>query len=325
MNQRLILRADGDHQIGFGHVYRLLALAQMLKESFYITFAITNPTEFISKSIIANCDSLISISSVENSDCLDIAELVEKDDVIILDGLKFDLNYQRLLKERACKVVLIEDEPSEDYACDVVINHIVGSDQYFYVNKKQDVKYYLGPKYAIVRKEFLKISPLSIQEEGKMLICLGNSNTESEVTLILHYLLQISDVSDIQILTSKANADVLSEKFPSMSFFYDLDAAEVVKLIAKSEVCFTTPSTISYEIFCLGKPLVTGSLNSTQTKISDMYKKFRLASNVGYWQELTYEKLKISISEAFSFKENQKTVFDLKSPLRLNQIILSLC
>lgn len=325
MNKRLILRADGDQQIGFGHVYRLLALAQMLIEDFYITFAITNPTEFISKSIIAVCDSLYVISSVGKDNCLDIAELVEKDDVIILDGVKFDLNYQRLLKERACKVVLIEDEPSEDYACDVVINHIVGADQYFYVNKKQNIKYYLGPKYAIVRKDFLKVSSCGLQEDRKMFICLGNSKTEFEVTLILHCLLQIIRAADIQVLTSKANADVLSQKFPSLTFFYNLEASEVVKLIAKSEVCFTTPSTISYEIFCLGKPLVTGSLNSTQAKISDIYNKCSLASNVGYWQELTYEKLISSISEAINYKENQKVVFDLKSPKRLNQIISSLC
>ena len=51
MRRKIIFRADGNSEIGLGHIMRCLALAEMLEGDFDMSFAIQNPDEKIEKLI----------------------------------------------------------------------------------------------------------------------------------------------------------------------------------------------------------------------------------------------------------------------------------
>jgi spore coat polysaccharide biosynthesis predicted glycosyltransferase SpsG len=58
-NRKVILRADGNSEIGLGHVYRSLALAEMLNEDFETVFLIKKPLKELKRTILQTCSECI--------------------------------------------------------------------------------------------------------------------------------------------------------------------------------------------------------------------------------------------------------------------------
>jgi spore coat polysaccharide biosynthesis predicted glycosyltransferase SpsG len=50
-NKQVIIRADGNSEIGYGHIFRCLALAQMLNEDFECWFYSQNPPTLLKQEI----------------------------------------------------------------------------------------------------------------------------------------------------------------------------------------------------------------------------------------------------------------------------------
>ena len=76
MERRIIFRADGNSDIGLGHVIRSLALVEMLKDNFECVFAIQEPVNALVRQIEAVCAELI-ILPLDKTDEHMIRELDE--------------------------------------------------------------------------------------------------------------------------------------------------------------------------------------------------------------------------------------------------------
>ena len=120
ISKKLILRADGNSLIGFGHIYRLLALADILKDSYHLTFVCYATSNFIEQEIKKSCHELVvlegglpfktpdEISTADELD-FDLNDILTGDEIVVLDGYYFGLKYQQAIKLRKCKLGCIED------------------------------------------------------------------------------------------------------------------------------------------------------------------------------------------------------------------------
>jgi len=61
--QKLIIRADGNKRIGLGHIYRALALGDMLKNDFDCHFATSEKDPDINKLILSYCKNVIPLQN----------------------------------------------------------------------------------------------------------------------------------------------------------------------------------------------------------------------------------------------------------------------
>lgn len=59
MKKRVIFRADGNLEIGYGHFVRTLGIAALIKESFYCVFATQVPTDYQRAEINKVCPEFI--------------------------------------------------------------------------------------------------------------------------------------------------------------------------------------------------------------------------------------------------------------------------
>ena len=80
MKKKIIFRADASELIGYGHFVRSLALAEMMKDDFNVTFFTAQPTEEQRKQVNAICP-LIELSAGDAKynqflDCLKGDEIV---------------------------------------------------------------------------------------------------------------------------------------------------------------------------------------------------------------------------------------------------------
>src|SRR5688572_25020336 len=100
MNDRKIyLRADGSHTIGLGHIFRCLAVAEMVKEDGEIIFISRELPHQIETEILKYCSKLVRLDSADyNTEALSIQSMLRPQDIIVCDGYNFRTDYQAALK-----------------------------------------------------------------------------------------------------------------------------------------------------------------------------------------------------------------------------------
>ncbi|RYD82268.1 MAG: UDP-2,4-diacetamido-2,4,6-trideoxy-beta-L-altropyranose hydrolase, partial [Sphingobacteriales bacterium] len=190
---KIIFRADGNSQIGLGHLIRALSMVSMLKNDYDCAFAIQEPTDAIKNIILSECDEIIELPTT--NDLLPEAQFLAilEADCYVLDGYHFDLPYMQVLKNAFKKLVFIDDIFNKQFVADVVINPAGGIDE----NKYQiepNTKLFTGPQYAILREAFLEASIYEKEVKSQpenFLVCLGGADPENKTIEVVNRLLEI--------------------------------------------------------------------------------------------------------------------------------------
>ena len=149
MRKGIYIRCDGSPEIGLGHVVRCMSLAHMLTVDFPIHFYVLEIPDSLKNEIIQNGWDVTVLE--RESDFLN--ELTGNE-IVVLDGYQFDSDYQRKIKRKGCKLICISDFHDQHFYADLVINHAPGVTKNNYDGELY-TKYLLGPKYALLRPEFL--------------------------------------------------------------------------------------------------------------------------------------------------------------------------
>ena len=123
MQKEILFRADGNSEIGLGHLYRLFSLIEMLKADFKFTFV---SSETSNVNIIPNSYQLKIIPSqitIKEEPEWVSNEFDKNNTLLIADGYQFNSSYQRKIKEKGFIFVYIDDLASEHMFADLIINH----------------------------------------------------------------------------------------------------------------------------------------------------------------------------------------------------------
>src|SRR5690554_1634601 len=104
MKKQIYIRADGDSQIGLGHLVRCMALAQMLTSDFEICFV----SKQIPQSLINELNQFgFSLLIIINED--EFFRRLEGKEIVILDHYELDSIYQKTIKNFGSKLICIDD------------------------------------------------------------------------------------------------------------------------------------------------------------------------------------------------------------------------
>ena len=96
--RKIYFRVDGSLDIGFGHVTRCLALADMLKDQFECIFATRYLNEYIIEEIKKSCFSYIKLKEGHNEHYDEFLSFISKGDIVVLDNYFYDTDYQKQIK-----------------------------------------------------------------------------------------------------------------------------------------------------------------------------------------------------------------------------------
>lgn len=330
---RIILRADGDSQIGLGHIFRVMAFSAFLKEEFNCVFCIQDPSESIKSAIInAACELIVLPYNTKSGPNLanEILPLLDKDDIVILDGYHFDFYYQNKIKEViGCKILSIDDIYKTRFVSDVVLNHIGG----ITVDKYQispATELYLGPEHAILRKEFYLATNRKKERllEQNLFINFGGADPQNHTLKILNEIKgELNSFSHVFVVVGGAYAFTKElESFcisnPNVVLQSSLSVTEMLLTMQKATVAICSASTIAYE-YCT----VNGLLFVVQTADNQMDMiHYLIESGLA----LPYNSFISTIHRRQMEQETEKCsliqqrVFDGKAPFRLVQIVKKL-
>jgi spore coat polysaccharide biosynthesis predicted glycosyltransferase SpsG len=330
VRQRIILRADGNATIGFGHVYRLLALADILKEKFYCFLAINKPDAFIKAQIIRAGVPIIEIDTdktsfvpdqitSENQVVFDLQGLVNSTDILVVDGYQFGLKYQEGLEQTGCKQVYIDDMLASYPYADAVINHAPGIQT---MNNLTHTPLCLGLQYAILRKPFFEPIKLKAPDGRVAFISLGGSDYFGFTLHICQLLLATDYFNRIHVLCttrfeerSLDQLKQLEEKF-SVTLHFDLGAQEIVSVMDTCTHAFVSASTVLIESYFRGLVCFAGYYSKNQLLIYNGFVQEKLALGMGDFNTVSAEEINrlLDLSDATVEKE-QHQITDSKANL----------
>jgi len=332
----IVLRADGNAQIGLGHISRCLALAEMLSTEFDCVFVTRNIPKSIENQINKVCKGLYKIPvhvNVGTSEAEWIGKhLLEKGEIFILDGYHFDTDYQGAIRAQNYHLICIDDLADKHYVADVVINHTEGWSVKDF-SAESYTKFWLGAKYALLKQAFLEaakkrmdeiVSPFGRGLRGrKILLCLGGADPKNDTLDILKKLKALDTKEKIKVILGAAylHRDEL-EKYtslhlPNVELFSNIPAEKMVAVMHECPVAILPPSTIAYEYLHVGGTLFLCQIADNQKYIKRFLLQNKLAFELNKLGKLTEKDIQIAIY-------NQRKIFDGKSRERIIHQIKSL-
>jgi UDP-2,4-diacetamido-2,4,6-trideoxy-beta-L-altropyranose hydrolase len=337
MSGKLIFRVNGNNEIGLGHLYRCLALAELVKSKFECIFV----TEAIPESLVLQITVSYRYFKVhEENDFLLYDDLFEKGDVIILDGYKFDYYYQKRLRSFEVKLVVIDDFVALNYSADVIINHGISNSCGYNSVINGLCKVYTGFEHVIVRKAFLEQTFIhkTIESINTLFICMGGADPFQLTQKALNSALKSCQFKRIIVVTGAAfnfNStfrDLINKSCLEIevSHYHNISDSIMAKLMGKAQIAICPSSTISLEACCVRMGLLTGYGIDNQRAIHNQLIERECAISVGDLNDITEDKLIHAIKKMSRVDvvrkliSNQKEIFDGLSSKRNLEIFSEL-
>ncbi|MBO8173590.1 MAG: hypothetical protein H0Z33_17115 [Bacillaceae bacterium] len=164
--KRILIRTDGYAEIGLGHIYRCLLLADNLIDH-DIKFVLSNKSDIGVEKIR---ESNFPYTVIQDN--YEIGELIRTHecDILINDILDTDKNYIEYCKSQGVRVVNFEDLGTGAAYADAVINDL-------YEKRNNLENHYWGSEYYCIRDEFLLAKPAGFKENvEEVLVIFGGTD-----------------------------------------------------------------------------------------------------------------------------------------------------
>lgn len=305
---RIVFSADANKDIGLGHIYRCIALAQILNSDFSLSFLIISDDIEIKKLLI-NSFNLIEKKASESFDDFLVSNL-KKEDIVILDGYSNTLEIQKKYKKYAKALVSIDDLASSPFVSDIIFNHgdIAVLPEY---KISSTAKIYSGLDFLILRPEFLKAAKSKsslFKKDGIIFLSFGGTDPYNITPLILRILHELGLSLEINIVTGLKSTQQkllkLIDNYPllNIKIHLNLNASEIISLLNKATLAITTASTSGLEVCCCGVPLLVGTVVDNQKSINSILVKNNCAVSVQNWilasEEMIKDKILFLLNEA---------------------------
>ncbi len=323
MKKRVVFRADGNAEIGYGHFIRTLGLAGLINSEFECFFATKEPTDYQVNEISKVGANLIKLSKSEDN-LIEFLNHLKPDDIVVIDDYSFEFKYQNSIRDKGCKVIYIDDHNDKHYVCDVLINNIPGFEESSF-DIKDYTKLYLGTDYALLRKEFFNPELRKIvKEEGTIFLAFGGSDAFNISEKILNFIWEIVPGSNVNLLIGDGYRyhDRL-KKFNNLNIYRNISAAEVALLIARSDVNIITASSLLNETSSIGSKILVGYVAENQIQPYNYFVDNNLALGLGDYNELNLALFKDQfekVKKADFLIENQRTRYRYQQENNLRKI-----
>lgn len=323
---KIFFRADGSSQIGLGHVFRCLSLAELLRDDFESMFLIQNPSVKIGKLILETCSKLIELPSSQNLEeeaQFILQNYIPEDSIVVLDGYHFSHSYHRQIKEHPNHLVCIDDIPGKHMVADVVINHAPGIQPNAYSHEPY-TQLCLGLGYSLIRPPFLMTAQQAreIDKLETVFICFGGSDPHNLTVKVLTLLLeQVPELQTFHAVIGAANVHkdsllTLSKQIGNNRVYLheNLTATKMCQLLQTCDLAIVPGSSVLFEVAAVKMPIISGYYVDNQIKVYEGFSELNLIYGIGDFR--TFDQYRDAI---YAIQQKGLTFFvdnQDKSPIR---------
>ena len=192
MQKTLLIRADANVAMGTGHVMRMIALAQAWRQSRgEVVFLCSDITPSLEQRIREEDFPIERLTAAPGSvEDLEATRAVisrnttsDRSVSVALDGYQFAADFQLGVKKAGCRLLVVDDYGHANaYHADFVLNQNISARKELYDQRDEDTELLLGPRFALLRREFgdhrgwVRVVP---NKATKLLITLGGADADN--------------------------------------------------------------------------------------------------------------------------------------------------
>ena len=287
MPSTLLIRADASVSIGTGHIMRMIALGQAWQaqggEVHFLCAEITPALEQrLASEGFHRSRIHVTLGSPEDlSETIHlIAEMLQADRQnarVVLDGYHFGSDFQLGIKAAGFKLLVVDDYGHADfYHADWVLNQNISACEELYAKRSPATKLLLGPKFAMLRKEFLaykgwqrEIAPVA----KKILLTLGGSDPDNVTLQVIQALIDLD--LHVKVVIGGSNPHLREiEKFiqsqnnSTAVIEVVVNATNMPELMAWADLAVAAAGSTCWELAFMGLPSMFVILAENQLEIA---------------------------------------------------------
>jgi UDP-2,4-diacetamido-2,4,6-trideoxy-beta-L-altropyranose hydrolase len=296
----LLIRADGDARIGIGHMMRCLALAQAAHDQKdRVIFLGCCESEALRQRVEAAGVSFRPLNH-QHPHPTDLATTLAllrelRAEGLVVDGYHFDSAYQRAIRAAGFRLLVIDDfAHSPEYHADLLLNQNIHAAQLEYTCSP-DTTLLLGPRYALLRPEFLgwRGWHRSIPDTArKVLVTMGGGDSGNVTLRIILMMRQIQGIDlDVRVVVGPASSHLA--EFRQAVIGEDervrllTNVTNMPTLMAWADVALAAGGSTCWELAFMGLPSVVTILADNQRGIAEGLDGAGIVMNAGWFSRVS--------------------------------------
>lgn len=297
----LIFIAESGSKIGFGHLYRSIALAkEFLNHSYAVEFIVSN--EIAEELVLNHIDNIRfrSYNSLEKN--------ISNFKYVFLDVFKTSwVNYKDLITNNFSKTLFVSiiDFPFLDFAVKTDYIFAIGLQKYDFLEeslKDTNTKVFSGNEFFIFREEFDSIPQSEIQRKvNRVFISMGGSDPHDLTSLVLKDLNGIEEKLHLDLILGTGYSDERFFKLKELlqasnhSIIIHKNIANISTLMMNSDLAIINGGNTRFELALLGIPFISIAINEKQKEISDFSARQGIGLSLGVYNKLNKNEIASSV------------------------------
>lgn len=353
---KICFRVDASINIGSGHVMRCLTLAEEFIKNGHSVFFITrlhdgHLCDLITKKgfevLTLEKTNMYNKGNLKHSSWLGVTQdediietrklIIENNhtfDWIIIDHYAIDKTWESEVRNYIPNVMVIDDIADREHNCDILL------DQNYY--KNADIRYnqlvpghcnlLLGPKYALLRDEFIDLHKLYKQQKKlkAILVFYGGSDPTNETLKAMNAIKKMQTTNlttHVVVGLSNPNANMIKKQCDEINFIFHYNIDYMGKLMYEVDFAICAGGSTTWERYCVGLPAILTAVAYNQVELCENIQYLGIDKYVGPLEMVTEQTIENEITSflnnASNYRRNEraKKIVDGKGKIRMLEMI----
>ena len=291
-SKHIVFRLDATPSIGTGHLMRCQVLASIfLDHNWSCEFVCSSET-------LETCAHLFDHRFTFSLEDKGIPQCA----LLVIDHYGLDWKYETTCRNKADKIFVIDDLANRQHNCDYLLDQTYGRLSRDYEELvPADCDIIVGPKFALLRKDFYETRPKAIERRAqkggcidRVLVSLGGTNlhgiTERIINIFSEYQTKALHI-DVVLGAGHISDDLLAlveavrgNGFHKIALYPSVSNIE--KLMFEADLAIGAGGTTSWERCCLGLPTLMFELADNQKLIAKKLHEQGAVLNLGWHSKI---------------------------------------
>lgn len=306
MSERVLFRCDVSPQIGTGHLRRCVTLARELKDyGAFICFACRHELFEMDKELSGIADEYVSLpwSITSESDAQEVVRLCTEYEIsiVVIDHYNAKTVYQKRLYEAGIKWLQFDGGSQCPLWAKWVINSSLAAYKCNYSNirEKDETVFLCGPKYALLRREFLdwRLKSTFSEHVHKILFTFGGGDDKGATVSCLNATRSITPDKERVVLACSSNPNISHitdwvKQNKSLKVKLETDSNEIARHMCESDLAIISGGVTAFETASMGLPNIIIQIAENQRRNANAWHEHGVSINMGKIETLNHSDIK---------------------------------
>jgi UDP-2,4-diacetamido-2,4,6-trideoxy-beta-L-altropyranose hydrolase len=276
---KVAFRVDASAEMGSGHLMRCLALADALRErgteTLFVTSAAGRPWRSLLRQHGHTVAALPGDATEPDRDASETHAALKEmplPDWLVVDQYGLGIEWESSMRT-SCGRIFAIDDIGRSHDCDLLLDQNVLDNEHAYENLvPPSCKRLLGPRYALLRAEFLKERANCVVRDGavkRVLINFGSSDPTHEIGKTLEAFLAApldeSVCADVIFGPANSNAETILQRYAgNRRLNLQAHTKRMAAVMAEADLAIGAGGVSMWERACSGLPSIVVTVADNQ-------------------------------------------------------------